>query len=104
MQYYSKNQFCEDCDSLILREYGTTCRVCKSPVTLPKLSSRIIERIYKQNSKEIHIHSKGAKIDQLCENCGSEQMYYKAMQTRSADEGQTIFYTCDCGHKFKINS
>jgi DNA-directed RNA polymerase I subunit RPA12 len=38
-------------------------------------------------------------IQQACPECGRQEVRYTAVQLRSADEGSTIFYTCDCGHK-----
>lgn len=40
-----------------------------------------------------------AKIKMTCEVCGREEMRYYTQQLRSADEGTTVFYVCDCGHK-----
>lgn len=40
-----------------------------------------------------------AVIQQTCPECGRQEVRYTAVQLRSADEGSTIFYTCDCGHK-----
>ncbi|CZR63254.1 related to DNA-directed RNA polymerase I A12.2 subunit [Phialocephala subalpina] len=40
-----------------------------------------------------------ATIAETCPMCGREEVRYSAVQLRSADEGSTIFYTCDCGHK-----
>lgn len=37
--------------------------------------------------------------------CGSLKTFHKALQTRSGDEGMTIFVSCqECGHKWKINN
>lgn len=42
---------------------------------------------------------KGTMIRQTCSECGSKEMRYYTAQLRSADEGTTVFYSCDCGHK-----
>lgn len=39
-------------------------------------------------------------IDQPCEKCGRPQVRYYTQQLRSADEGTTVFYECECGHKY----
>lgn len=39
-------------------------------------------------------------IAQRCEKCGREEVRYYTQQLRSADEGSTVFYECDCGHKY----
>ncbi|EPR79413.1 DNA-directed RNA polymerase I, subunit M [Spraguea lophii 42_110] len=61
-------------------------------------------RRYSNNLKAVDLENKGAKIKYTCPECNSEEMYYKSMQLRSADEGQTIFYECDCGFRMKVNS
>ena len=39
------------------------------------------------------------QVDRRCPKCGHEGMVYTTWQTRSADEGQTVFYTClSCGY------
>ena len=40
-----------------------------------------------------------AKIGMTCDVCGREEMRWYTRQLRSADEGTTVFYVCDCGHK-----
>ena len=40
-----------------------------------------------------------------CPKCGYGQMYYSVMQTRSADEGSTVFYECiKCHYKYNQNN
>ncbi|KAK3773021.1 hypothetical protein RRG08_061322 [Elysia crispata] len=36
----------------------------------------------------------GPTVERQCPRCPSDTMYYTTRQTRSADEGQTVFYTC----------
>ncbi|GBO27148.1 hypothetical protein AVEN_198721-1, partial [Araneus ventricosus] len=43
--------------------------------------------------------------DRVCSKCGHEGMTYATLQTRSADEGQTVFYSCPkCKHQELENS
>lgn len=36
----------------------------------------------------------GPVVERVCPKCGNEKMSYATLQLRSADEGQTVFYTC----------
>lgn len=63
----------------------------------------ITKKYYRQESKEIE-KEEGAKINYKCNKCGNNEMTYHTLQTRSADEGQTIFYACKCGYKEKVYS
>jgi len=37
-----------------------------------------------------------------CPKCGTRGIRYSEVQQRGADEGSTIVYNCDCGHKYDI--
>ena len=53
-----------------------------------------------QKSKEDD-QSSGPIVERICRKCGHNQMSYAAMQLRSADEGQTVFFTClNCKYVF----
>lgn len=41
-----------------------------------------------------------ATTNQICPKCGRTEVRFSAVQLRSADEGSTIFYNCDCGFKY----
>ncbi|KAJ8934669.1 hypothetical protein NQ318_016096 [Aromia moschata] len=116
--------FCPDCGSILppLRESGgVTCYTC-SRVFFGDISevfgvSRVKYTIHfnSREAKEKDIkdekkkkqeeEDEGPVVDRKCPKCGNEQMSYATLQLRSADEGQTVFYTCTkCKFKESENS
>jgi DNA-directed RNA polymerase I subunit RPA12 len=62
---------------------------------------RKAQNLEPDDSKE----TKRSVIQEECPICKNPQMEFYAMQLRSADEGQTVFYECKkCGHKFSVNT
>ncbi|KAM7517284.1 hypothetical protein LguiA_006867 [Lonicera macranthoides] len=56
------------------------------------------------NSEE-EKEKKAMDYNARCKKCKKIGLYYTSLQTRSADEGQTIFYECPgCGNSYKENS
>ncbi|KAL5701004.1 hypothetical protein ACHQM5_026387 [Ranunculus cassubicifolius] len=54
---------------------------------------------------DINIEVQKKKSDKLCTACRKAHYEYHEQQTRSADEGMTVFYTCpECGHREKENN
>ena len=44
-------------------------------------------------------------VEQDCEKCDNKVMYFNTRQTRSVDEGQTVYYECTrCGHTSSQNT
>ncbi|KAL2015429.1 hypothetical protein VTK56DRAFT_5507 [Thermocarpiscus australiensis] len=39
-----------------------------------------------------------------CPKCGKRGVRYSEVQQRSADEGSTIIYNCDCGERWTMNN
>lgn len=71
----------------------TTTKAASFPSLLRQKRSAIqtVERSDMKNEAVIQV---------TCPECGRKEVRYSAVQLRSADEGSTIFYTCDCGHKY----
>lgn len=38
--------------------------------------------------------AEGPVVERKCPKCGNDKMSYATLQLRSADEGQTVFFTC----------
>ncbi|KAM0753892.1 putative RPA12-13.7 kd subunit of DNA-directed RNA polymerase I [Meredithblackwellia eburnea MCA 4105] len=59
----------------------------------------------KTSLKASRLISDLAQVDELCGKCGYTQMSVKTMQLRSADEGATVFYSCEkCGNETRLNN
>lgn len=43
-----------------------------------------------------------ATIQRRCPKCGRSEMRFYTQQLRSADEGSTVFFTCECGFKYEL--
>jgi DNA-directed RNA polymerase subunit M/transcription elongation factor TFIIS len=44
-------------------------------------------------------------IKEKCPKCDHPEMKYHVIQTRSADEGSTVFYECEkCGYTYSVNN
>lgn len=48
----------------------------------------------KENKTNEADEDDGPIVERLCPKCGNDKMSYATLQLRSADEGQTVFYTC----------
>lgn len=50
-------------------------------------------------------NEEGPVVERVCKKCGNQTMSYATVQLRSADEGQTVFFTCTkCNFKESENS
>lgn len=58
-----------------------------------------------KSKKDNNEENEGPIVDRKCMKCGNDKMSYATLQLRSADEGQTVFYTCTkCNYKETENS
>ncbi|XP_044744486.1 DNA-directed RNA polymerase I subunit RPA12 isoform X2 [Coccinella septempunctata] len=108
--------FCDECGSIlpVLSKDGVTCFYCKKifNTTVFKdatvkykinFNGEIMEDSSFQSILEQHIE--GPVVERKCPRCNNDRMSYATLQLRSADEGQTVFYTCtSCKFKEAENS
>lgn len=102
------HMFCE-CGTIIyvptIVNEEITCKRCSR--TIKSINSEVIVTEIAFKTTEQHDGAKvsGAKIKMKCPKCGAEEVSYNSAQLRSADEGQTVFYSCDeCDWKETVNS
>ncbi|CAN8102206.1 unnamed protein product [Discula destructiva] len=113
--------FCTDCGNLLPSSKGSEknillCECCgaenkdeasKEIITKSKPSdfpSYLRQKLSTTQTIKRHEVNTEAITNQTCTKCGREEVRFSAVQLRSADEGSTIFYTCDCGHKWSENN
>uniref|UniRef100_A0A182QE25 DNA-directed RNA polymerase subunit n=1 Tax=Anopheles farauti TaxID=69004 RepID=A0A182QE25_9DIPT len=110
--------FCPDCGSILplLKMYNkVTCYVCRNEFDSPAFGTMETEYTVHFNSYENKKSDQakrtedtaadGPIVNRQCPKCGNDQMSYATLQLRSADEGQTVFFTCTkCKFKMSENS
>jgi len=58
-----------------------------------------------EEEKARNKESDHATVKEQCPVCSHDRASFYTMQLRSADEGQTVFYTClKCSHKWRLNN
>ena len=109
--------FCTDCGNLLdgatgNRKATLICEVCgtrnkdtastsittrSKPDAFPSLLRQKLSAVQHLTEEDVR---KDAVINEQCPQCGNKEMRYYTQQLRSADEGTTVFYTCEgCGYK-----
>ncbi|KIW33704.1 uncharacterized protein PV07_00532 [Cladophialophora immunda] len=110
--------FCDACGSLLPRivpgEYKDDMVKCDDCFQYTKdTSSKIITSKSKPSAFPSPLRAKHSEVqaintDELqveavisreCPDCHRPEMFYHTKQLRSADEGTTVFYRCECGFK-----
>ncbi|XP_034017398.1 DNA-directed RNA polymerase I subunit RPA12 isoform X2 [Thalassophryne amazonica] len=107
--------FCPECGNVLPLpgiQDTVRCRRCSFCIPVTELlgqaiQSTIIFNPAEQSSSSVENEEelKGPVIDRRCGRCGKEGMVYHTRQMRSADEGQTVFFTCThCRYQEKEDS
>ena len=116
--FKSDVNFCSKCGAILPTlgpTGGVVCVVCKNEIDVQIMEDYVVSYTLDFNSitgytdekklKSAQSNSEGALVDRKCPKCGNDKMSYASLQLRSADEGQTVFYTCTkCQFKETENS
>ncbi|KAK3940666.1 hypothetical protein QBC46DRAFT_384732 [Diplogelasinospora grovesii] len=114
--------FCTDCGNLLPVSKGNEknillCDCCGAenrdqpsrtvttktkPSDFPSLLRQKLSIVQTVERHKIQTERVDPNMD--CAKCGRRGIRYTEMQTRSADEGSTIIYNCDCGEKWTMNN
>lgn len=83
---------------MVLQDAASNTIVTKSkPSDFP---SYLRQKLSTTQTIKRHEVNTEATTTQTCPKCARTEVRFSAVQLRSADEGSTIFYTCDCGYKY----
>ncbi|XP_003703448.1 RNA polymerase I subunit RpI12 [Megachile rotundata] len=118
VSFISTPGFCSDCGSILplLGEKGDVkCYACKRTWGPEAFGDMYMNYTIHFNKKDAYESSKqkdddedeaeGPVVERKCPQCQNDKMSYATLQLRSADEGQTVFYTCTkCKFKETENS
>ncbi|XP_059469934.1 DNA-directed RNA polymerase I subunit RPA12 [Neocloeon triangulifer] len=120
----SNMDFCASCGSImpvLQPNGGLTCYTCTKSYPVDELDANEVhyvlhfnsvdadqletEKKRKKKRKHAAAEAEGPVVERKCPKCGNDVMSYATLQLRSADEGQTVFYTCTkCKYKETENS
>ncbi|KAL1353031.1 hypothetical protein HN51_016976 [Arachis hypogaea] len=120
MGSYSRGRdflFCQLCGTMLTIPFRASdkyahCPLCKAKRNLKHIRGKEIS--YKISAEDIRrelginiIEEQKvqlSKVNKKCDKCGHDEATFYTRQMRSADEGQTTFYTClGCGFQFQEN-
>ncbi|OWF52795.1 DNA-directed RNA polymerase I subunit RPA12-like [Mizuhopecten yessoensis] len=97
--------FCPDCGSVLplpTYEQFLACKSCSFKIDVNEFDAvKTYSRIVFNTPDKAALKAQeetgeltGPTVDRKCPKCEHEGMVYTTRQTRSADEGQTVFFSC----------
>ncbi|XP_031203251.1 DNA-directed RNA polymerase I subunit RPA12 [Mastomys coucha] len=114
--FQSDLDFCPDCGSVLPlpgAQDTVLCPRCGFSIDVRDFEGKVVKTSVVFNKLGATVpmsvdggpESQGPVVDRRCPRCGHEGMAYHTRQMRSADEGQTVFYTCiNCKFQEKEDS
>lgn len=103
--------FCASCGALLPlpgQDDFLSCIMCSAKIDVRQLEGikiftfkkynqdklKTSEELEQMRNIEMAATDHGPIVKRQCPKCNHKKMTYTTRQTRSADEGQTVFYTC----------
>uniref|UniRef100_A0A8C6WUD7 DNA-directed RNA polymerase subunit n=1 Tax=Neogobius melanostomus TaxID=47308 RepID=A0A8C6WUD7_9GOBI len=114
--FVGDTNFCPECGNVLPlpgMQDIVRCPRCSFGIPVNEFSGREIRSTVVFNPEQSTLaledeqdsELKGPVIDRRCSRCNKEGMVYHTRQMRSADEGQTVFFTCiHCRYQEKEDS
>ncbi|XP_068779952.1 DNA-directed RNA polymerase I subunit RPA12 [Struthio camelus] len=104
-RFQSCLDFCPECGAVLPRpgpRDAVCCARCAFALDVADFDGRAVRTAVQFNRPELAAPRPpepapgldGPVVERRCPRCGHDGMAYRTRQTRSADEGQTVFYTC----------
>jgi DNA-directed RNA polymerase I subunit RPA12 len=87
---------CDDCSNFTKDTSSKVVTSRSKPSAFPSTLRDKLSDVQAVDVEELQVESVVAKT---CPNCGRKEVFYHTKQLRSADEGTTVFYRCQCGWK-----
>jgi DNA-directed RNA polymerase I subunit RPA12 len=92
---------CDDCFQLT-KDTSTKKIISKSKYNaFPSPLRAKHSEVQAVNAEDLQVE---AVISKECPECHRTEMFYHTKQLRSADEGTTVFYRCECGYRENTNN
>lgn len=96
----SRPRFKTDPSLTVMLDSTSSTTVTKSkPSDFPSFLRQKLSSVQTVRRHEVNTE---AMTNQTCPKCGRLEVRFSAVQLRSADEGSTIFFTCECGYKYVV--
>uniref|UniRef100_A0A1A8ETK9 DNA-directed RNA polymerase subunit n=2 Tax=Nothobranchius TaxID=28779 RepID=A0A1A8ETK9_9TELE len=108
--------FCPECGNVLpvpLTSNTVLCPRCSFCIPVSEFSGQTVKSsvVFNQLTPLLVLKDdrdselKGPVVDRRCSRCSKDGMIYHTRQMRSADEGQTVFFTCiHCRYQEKEDS